>query len=74
MAWHQLGKSWQNPFLVTRKIIPLVYEIQKSQHSLPLATSVDHLKKYHGFMHETSDFFYSIITFHIPSTVYSHIP
>ena len=48
MARQKFGKSRQGPFLVTRKISPLVYEIQKSPHNLPLAVSVDHLKKYQG--------------------------
>ena len=48
MARQQFGKSWQGPFLVTRKISPLVYEIQRSHYTLPLAVSADHLKKYQG--------------------------
>ena len=44
----KFGKGWEGPYLVTGKVNPLCYRIQKTQNSRSIVVHVDHLKSYEG--------------------------
>ena len=46
----KFGKGWEGPYLVTGKVNPLCYRIQKTQNSRSIVVHVDHLKSYEGEM------------------------
>jgi hypothetical protein len=47
-AKQKLGKAWQGPFLITRRLTDLTYEIQQTQNTRSIVVHVDHLKQYEG--------------------------
>ena len=47
-AKQKLGKKWQGPFLVVKRITDLTYRIQKTERQKSLVVHVDHLKIYEG--------------------------
>ena len=47
-AHAKFGSGWTGPYLVTRKISDLVYQIQGSKRSKPKVVHLDHLKPYYS--------------------------
>lgn len=54
MAWYPplatqtLGLGWTGPYLVTRKLSDVNYQIQRGEHSHPVVVHVDQPKPYEG--------------------------
>ena len=44
----KLGKGWTGPYLVTRKLGEVNYQVQEAQNKNAITLHIDHMKRYEG--------------------------